>query len=49
MSSAHQSGDRPKPKKSAGSNPLAVLGAAFGAGFLLAKAIDWRGYAHPRR
>jgi hypothetical protein len=42
---------RPKPraqKKKGGSNPLAVVGAALAAGYLLAKAIDWRGHAHPR-
>ncbi|MGI9112052.1 MAG: hypothetical protein ACR2GT_07640 [Gaiellaceae bacterium] len=32
-----------------GPNPFAVAGAAFGLGTLLAKAIDWRGHAHPRR
>jgi hypothetical protein len=32
----------------AGPNPLVVIGAAFAAGVLLAKWIDWRGYAHPR-
>lgn len=30
-------------------NPLIVVGAAFGAGSILAKLIDWRGHAHPRR
>ncbi|MGH3070971.1 MAG: hypothetical protein ACRDNB_01715 [Gaiellaceae bacterium] len=30
-------------------NPFAVAAAAFGAGTLLAKLIDWRGHAHPRR
>ncbi len=30
-------------------NPFLVAGAAFGAGTLLAKLIDWRGHAHPRR
>lgn len=30
-------------------NPFVVAGAAFGAGSLLAKLIDWRGHAHPRR
>lgn len=29
-------------------NPLPLLGAAAGAGILAAKAIDWRGHAHPR-
>lgn len=32
-----------------GPNPFLVAGAAFGLGTLLAKAIDWRGHAHPRR
>ncbi|MCP9486500.1 MAG: hypothetical protein MSC30_11610 [Gaiellaceae bacterium MAG52_C11] len=32
-----------------GPNPFVVAGAAFGLGTLLAKAIDWRGHAHPRR
>lgn len=30
-------------------NPFVVAGAAFGLGTLLAKLIDWRGHAHPRR
>lgn len=38
---------RPKPRKSP--NPFVVAGAAFGAGSLLAKLIDWRSHAHPRR
>ena len=37
------------PAKTGGPNPLAVTGAAFAAGTLLAKIIDWRGHAHPRR
>lgn len=32
-----------------GPSPFAVAGAAFGVGTLLAKLIDWRGHAHPRR
>jgi hypothetical protein len=32
-----------------GPNPLVVAGAAFGVGTLLAKLIDWRSHAHPRR
>lgn len=32
-----------------GPNPFLVAGAAFGVGTLLAKLIDWRGHAHPRR
>ena len=38
-----------KPGSPAGPNPFLVAGAAFGVGSLLAKAIDWRGHAHPRR
>lgn len=45
--------ERPKPAKdpkSGGStSPWLVLGAALAAGYVLAKAIDWRGHAHPRR
>jgi hypothetical protein len=32
-----------------GPNPFVVAGAAFAAGTVLAKLIDWRGHAHPRR
>lgn len=40
----------PRPGTRAdGPNPFAVAGAAFGIGTLLAKIIDWRGHAHPRR
>jgi hypothetical protein len=39
----------PKPKKSGGGpSPWLVLGAAFAVGMLAAKALDWRGHAHPR-
>lgn len=41
--------DRSKPAAKKGPNPFAVAGAAFGVGTLLAKLIDWRGHAHPRR
>ncbi len=41
---------KPEPaKRKRGPNPFLVAGAAFGLGTLLAKAIDWRGHAHPRR
>jgi hypothetical protein len=30
-------------------SPWLVIGAALGVGYVLAKAIDWRGHAHPRR
>jgi hypothetical protein len=39
----------PQKKRGSGRNPLVVAGAAFGIGSLLAKLIDWRGHAHPRR
>ena len=45
------SGPQLSPQKSAkrGPNPFVVAGAAFAAGTVLAKLIDWRGHAHPRR
>jgi uncharacterized membrane protein YedE/YeeE len=33
----------------AGPNPFVIAGVAFGIGTVLAKLIDWRGHAHPRR
>jgi hypothetical protein len=36
------------PKRSGGPSPWVVIGAAFAAGYVLAKLIDWRGHAHPR-
>lgn len=49
--SGPQLGDRPKPAKNGagGPSPLLVVGLALGAGIALAKWIDWRGHAHPRR
>jgi hypothetical protein len=45
-----QLGKRPKPKsKGSGPNPFVVAGAALFAGVFLAKWLDWRGHAHPRR
>jgi hypothetical protein len=42
--------ERPRPATGGGSpSPLAIIGGAFATGWLLAKLIDWRGYAHPRR
>jgi hypothetical protein len=35
-------------KAGGGPNPLAVIGGAAAAGFLVAKVVDWRGHAHPR-
>jgi hypothetical protein len=42
-----QLGRRPK-KAPGGLNPLVIVGAAFVAGIVVAKLIDWRGHAHPR-
>jgi hypothetical protein len=39
----------PQKPRGHGPNPLVVAAAAFGVGTVLAKAIDWRGHAHPRR
>jgi len=36
-------------RATAGPNPFVIAGVAFGIGTLLAKLIDWRGHAHPRR
>jgi hypothetical protein len=38
-----------KRKRGGGLNPLAVAGMAFVGGIVLAKIIDWRSHAHPRR
>ena len=40
--------ERPKSKRRGGPSPWLVIGAAFAAGYVLAKTIDWRGHAHPR-
>ena len=39
---------RPKPP-GAGPNPFVVVGAALAVGIVVAKLIDWRGHAHPKR
>ena len=46
-----QLGRRPKAKRAGGGgpNPWLVAGVALAAGIALAKWIDWRGHAHPRR
>ena len=46
--SGPQLGRRPKPRGKGGPSPFLIVGAAFAAGILLAKIIDWRGHAHPR-
>ncbi|HEY0415158.1 MAG TPA: hypothetical protein VGC78_02125 [Gaiellaceae bacterium] len=43
--------DRPKPprsKRAGGPSPWLVVAVALGAGYVLAKLVDWRGHAHPR-
>lgn len=40
---------RAKAKAHGGPNPLLVAVAAFALGVAIAKLIDWRGHAHPRR
>lgn len=40
---------RQSGQKGKGANPFAVAFASFGAGTVLAKLIDWRSHAHPRR
>ena len=47
---AAPSGPQHGPRgKRGGPNPFVVAGVAFAVGTLLAKVIDWRGHAHPRR
>jgi hypothetical protein len=48
--SGPQLGPRPKAASGRnGPNPFLVVGLAFAAGIALAKWIDWRGHAHPKR
>jgi hypothetical protein len=44
-----QLGKRPKPQSKGGPNPFVVAAAALAVGIVLAKWIDWRGHAHPKR
>lgn len=48
--SGPQLGPRPNSggRRNAGASPLLIVGAAFAAGILLAKVVDWRGHAHPK-
>ena len=39
---------RPARRRSGGTSPWLVVGAAFAVGYTLAKLVDWRGHAHPR-
>ena len=45
------SGPQHSPQRSPGRglNPFVIAGAAFAVGIVIAKVIDWRGHAHPRR
>jgi hypothetical protein len=48
------SGSRLRPRKRSngnggGPNPFLVVGVALATGIALAKWLDWRGHAHPRR
>ena len=47
--SAPQLGRRPKPPGGGGPNVFAVIAAALAVGILVARVIDWRSHAHPRR
>lgn len=48
--SGPQLGPRPDPEqRGGGPNPFVVVAAAFAVGIFVAKLIDWRGHAHPRR
>jgi hypothetical protein len=42
------SGPQLGKRRVGGPSPFLVVGIAFAAGILLAKIVDWRGYAHPR-
>jgi hypothetical protein len=46
--SGPQLGPRPSSRLGGGPSPWLVMGVAFALGIVLAKAIDWRGHAHPR-
>jgi hypothetical protein len=47
--SVPQLGPRDRGGRASDRNPFVVAGAAFAVGSVLAKMIDWRGHAHPRR
>jgi hypothetical protein len=50
--SGPQLDERPQPTEArarGGPNPFLVVGVALVAGVALAKFIDWRGHAHPKR
>ena len=40
----------PRPKRARGGpSPWLVLGGSLIAGYFIAKVVDWRGHAYPRR
>jgi hypothetical protein len=43
-----ESKKKPKKNSGGGPNPLVIVAAAFVAGVVIAKFVDWRGHAHPR-
>jgi hypothetical protein len=47
--SGPQLGTRPRPARTGGPSPFLVLGISFATGVAVAKWIDWRGHAHPKR
>jgi hypothetical protein len=47
-SSAKPKKKKEKKRSSGGPSPVLIVGAAFAAGILIAKVVDWRGHAHPR-
>jgi hypothetical protein len=47
--SGPQLGPRSSGGRSGGPNPFLVVGVMAATGVLLAKVVDWRGHAHPRR
>jgi hypothetical protein len=40
---------RPRRERGDGPNPFLVVAVALGLGIAMAKLVDWRGHAHPRR
>jgi hypothetical protein len=47
-SSAKPRKKKEKKRSGGGPSPVLIVGAAFAAGILIAKVVDWRGHAHPR-
>jgi len=45
---AAPSGPQLGARRPGGPNPLVLVAAAFAAGVLMAKLIEWRSHAHPR-